>query len=109
MNPSVKHRMAIEQKIVSLIVADAIEQGYSVRIDNGDEEYFMSQDYDEVMRNALATDEEVLGFYKDGNRVGSVWLVYGNDGWDAICDHTDNTMTHRILSRAEAYALAEEE
>jgi len=104
----IKSRIAIERNIVSLIVTCAIEHGCKVSIhyDDGEGSPILG-DYAEIMREVLAVDEEVLRFHKDGQCVGAVFLVYGNDGWDAICDHTDNTITHRILKQAEAYALSE--
>lgn len=105
----VKSRIAIERNIVSLIVSDAIEQGYEVSIDNGDdlEVIPVLGDYEEIMKEVMHTDAEAIRFHKDGKRVGMVFLVYGNDGWDAINDHTDNLITQRIIKRAEAYALSE--
>lgn len=105
----IKSRIAIERNIVSLIVTGAIEHGCKVSIDNGSDPDVIPVlgDYAEIMREVMHTDEEMIRFHKDGERVGAVFLVYGNDGWDAICDHTDNTITNRILTRAEAYALSE--
>lgn len=106
---NVKSRIAIEKTIVSMIIEDAFAQGYKVAVDNGgdDEVPFIVDNYDEAMKEVMHTDEEVIRFH-DGTRwVGAVYLVYGNDGWDAISDHTDNTITHRIIKRAEAYSLSE--
>lgn len=102
-----RSRIAIEKKIVSMIVSDAIEQGCKVAVNNGDEDSPIFGDYADIMRETMHTDEEALIFYKEGKRVGMVFLVYGNDGFDAVCDHTDNLITNRILTRAEAYAMSE--
>lgn len=105
---SVKSRISIEKTIVSLIVTGAIENGCKVSVDNGSDPAVLDVlgDYEEIMKEVMHTDEEMLRFYKDGNRVGSVFLVYGNDdGYDVICDSSDNEITNRILTRAEAFAL----
>ena len=103
----IRSRIAIEKNIVSIIVSDAIEQGCKVAVNNGDEDSPILGDYADIMKEVLHTDEEALIFYKEGKRVGTVYMVYGNDGWDAIADHTDNLITNRILTRAEAYAMSE--
>jgi len=102
----VKHRIALERRIVGMIVQDAIAQGYTVAIDNGgDEPSEQMSDPAIIMSEALATDEEALRFFNSlGVYVGSVFLVYGNDGFDVIADHTDNKETRAIIRRAEAYA-----
>lgn len=103
----VHSRIAIEKTIVSMIVSDAIEHGCKVSVNNGDEDSPILGDYADIMKEVLHTDEEVLFFHKDGKKVGMVLLVYGNDGWDAIADHSANYITTQILTRAEAYALSE--
>jgi hypothetical protein len=104
----VKSRIAVERTIVSMIVTDAIEQGCKIAIhyDDGEASPVLG-DYAEIMREVMAADEEILRFYKEGDYVGSVFLVYGNDGWDAICDHSANYITTQILTRAEAFALSQ--
>lgn len=99
----VKHRQALERRIVGMIAEDAIAQGYEVQVNNGEDD-FIFNNLAEVMTEIMATDEESLAFYKDGKCVGSVWLVYGNDGFDVMADHTDNKETRAIIRRAEAYA-----
>lgn len=99
----VNHRQALERRIVGMIVQDAIAQGYAVALDNG-EETITAKHLDDLMAEIMATDEEKLTFYKDGQPVGAVWLVYGNDGFDCMADHTDNKETRAIIRRAEAYA-----
>jgi len=107
---AVKHRQALERKIVGMIVEDALARGYRVAIDNGDHEMTAPfSHFIRIMSEAMRTDEEALVFYKDDEddglrRVGAVYLVYGNDGFDAIADHTDNKETRAIIRRAEAFA-----
>jgi hypothetical protein len=106
----VKHRIALERRIVGMIVQDAIAQGYAVTVeDEEDIALTMSRDFDAIMENAMAVEVVALHFLKDEEddgfrRIGAVYLVYGNDGFDVIADHTDNKETRAIIRRAEAYA-----
>jgi hypothetical protein len=106
---TVIQRQGVERTIVSLIISGAIEHGCKVEIDNDsyfDEDPRILQDYEEIMREVMHTDQEMIRFYKEGKRVGAVFLVYGNDGFDVINDHSANDITYKILTRAEAYALS---
>ena len=108
MHSQVKSRIALEKEILSMIVADALAQGYKITIDNGgDEDSPFMADFETVMAETMHTDQEALHFY-DAQDVyrGSVILVYGNDGFDVIHDYSNNAETCRILTRAEAFALA---
>ena len=48
----------------------------------------------------MATDEETIFFNKGPHKVGAVKLVYGNDGWDVIADHSISYEVHEILEPA---------
>jgi hypothetical protein len=106
----VKHRQAIEKKIVSIIVTDALAQGYTVAIDNGgDEPTDKMSDFKTIMAETMHTDEEALRFFdRNGVYIGSVFLVYGNDGFDAIADYSARDEIVKILGRAEAFAMTAE-
>jgi hypothetical protein len=56
------------------------------------------------MNEINQTDEEYLIFYYGGSKIGWVQLVYGNTGFDVVCDHTQSTEMERLLSRAMALA-----
>ena len=86
----VDERMALERKIVGKIVEVALAEGNMVSVYDG-EEYPIkrSRDYDEIMGAIMSTDEDVLRIRDaDGNSLGSILLVYGNDGWDVVCDYS---------------------
>jgi hypothetical protein len=98
-------RIKIEKRIASTIVKSAIAQGYSVTIDNGggwegDYEIEGATQAAPAIRALMATDEETIIFCKGPRKVGAVFLVYGNDGWDVISDHTVNAETYSILQPA---------
>ena len=100
----VKHRIALERKIVGMIIADALAQGYQVEANNGGDDPIISTNAETLLSEVMATDEASLAFWAGDRCAGSVYLVYGNDGYDVIADHTDNKETRAIIRRAEAYA-----
>lgn len=100
----VKHRIALERRIVGLIVTDALAQGYQVEANNGGDDPIISTNAKAIMSEAMATDEASLAFWAGDRCVGSVLLVYGNDGFDVIADRHVNSEMDAICARAEAYA-----
>lgn len=100
---NVKNRIALERRIVSRIVKDAIDLGYTISVFDGESYPIQgSADYRAVMRSAFSTDEDTLIFREQGRRIGSVYLVYGNDGYDVVANYTDNPEVEKILHRANA-------
>ena len=88
----VAKRQAVEKRIVRSVVRDAFKAGYTIGIDNGgnDDEEIKPKNEKEAMKEVMATDDERIYFYKGEKAIGWVYLVYGNDGWDAINDYTIN-------------------
>ena len=90
----------IEKKIVGLILNSAYSSGYTCRLYDG-ESWVTDKNatIKEIMYYLMTTDEETLVIYDEsGKRVGSIFLVYGNNGYDVITDHTDNIEINDILS-----------
>lgn len=86
-------RQRLERRIVRRVILDGKKAGYLFNIYNGGEGYELSEPTARVkaLLNAMfATDDEQLFFFKGGKRVGWVRFVYGNDGWDVVCDYTAN-------------------
>lgn len=108
--PAIAHRQKIERTIVELIVREAISKGYSISGFDQEEDIFLREtDPAEIMKNVMTTDEDTLTFHRpDGTYAGFVFLVYGNDGYDAISDHTATDEISAILSPAELYATEAE-
>lgn len=106
MTPSIAHRQKIERTIVELIVREAISKGYSISgFDEEDDIFQRETDVAEIMKNVMTTDEDTLTFHRpDGTYAGFVFLVYGNDGYDAISDHTATEEIEDILWAANRYA-----
>lgn len=90
-------RMEMERRMASALVKAILARGYSVSVDSEGWAISHSRSYRAVMNALWQTDEEyVLAFNADGKRAGTFFLVYGNDGYDLIADHTDNDVCRAI-------------
>jgi len=86
---NVEARKKIERQIVRCLVQSAIIKGYKVSVMNDSQEGYFVKDsrvVAEVMGQLFQMDEDRVCFTKDGKHAW-VWLVYGNDGYDVICDY----------------------
>ena len=100
-------RQAIERRIIERLVTDAIAAGFAVSVDDGGETTVKrSRDLDEIMAAVMTTDEDYLYFHEGEGRSTNNWvhLVYGNDGWDVIADHSDNEAMNALVAGASALA-----
>lgn len=89
----VRVRALVEMAIVRKLVTDLIAAGYTVTVDDGDDEPVKdSADVEAIMDAAFAVDECLLLVYKTASlkAFASVTLIFGNSGWDVISDHTTN-------------------
>jgi len=99
----IRHRIAIERKIVTALIDRALAEGYELAVDDGDERHPWTRDRAEVLDTIMNTDEDYLYMRKDG-ACGWVFLVYGNAGYDVIAN---NTMSlEGLLAPVEALALS---
>lgn len=83
-----KQRMEIEEKIVRKFFETVIAAGYSVVVDDGEERTGRMNDVDKLMVASFSVDEESFLVYDDDKYLGTVFVVYGNDGWDVIADYS---------------------
>lgn len=83
-------RIRMEKRIVKSLVTELSTKGLLMTIDHGDgDELDRTGDVKQVLSVLLQCDEENLRVYsKEGWFMGVFNLVYGNDGYDVICDHT---------------------
>ena len=103
---TIERRIEIERLIVKKICDNAVTKGYMVSLHDG-ECYVVkrTRDVAKIMENMMATDEESLIIRNaNGIRLGSVFLVYGNTGWDVINDYTDNPAINELLVGANELA-----
>jgi len=84
-------RIKIEKKIIRAIVNSALASNWSVSVYDGEEwTVKKSVSTTEIIKATMTTDEDVLRFHDADGVVGSVFLVYGNCGWDVVADHSAN-------------------
>lgn len=116
--PAVRQRQRIEQTIALTAVQSLLDAGFSLGVYDGEETVIeFSRDPRAIQAALFNTDEDYLYVYAPGrvsskdNRPDSwVRFVYGNDGWDVICDyHTDlepyigeGTKTDAAIKHAES-------
>lgn len=85
----IKLRQQIERAIVSKVITCALKAGYKMFVDNGEEPYPIITDKKLLLSQMFQTDEERLYLKRgEGDRYSCIYLVYGNGGWDVICDYT---------------------
>jgi len=102
---NVKMRQRVERAIARRVILDALAAGYALNVNNGGDEHELpapSTKVKEVLGAMFATDDEHLMFYKEGKRVGWVWFIYGNSGYDVVSDYTCNL--EDVMQGADALA-----
>ena len=99
-------RQMIEKGIAKRVVRAAIEAGFTVSLhDGGEYTVKRSRKLSEVVGAMFTVDEESLEIRdSEGGLIGTVWFVYGNDGYDAISDHSETDTMCKLLSDANKYA-----
>jgi len=112
MSFQLKNRIKCERRIVERVVDDALKAGYSVTVNDGEEDVlFASLDKVAILKSMFSTDEDRLYFHTKSGKAsfGWVYFIYGNDGPDVINDWTDNEATNKLLMGANALANQIEE
>lgn len=109
MSNSVKMRWYINKLVVRRVVRDLLKAGYALNIDNGGDGYELprpSTSKKEILDAMFATDDEHLAVYEKyesrnqltpdapptirWRKLGWVYFIYCNSGYDVISDHTVN-------------------
>lgn len=93
-DPEARHRMGVERRIVKMLVTNALSAGYELSVYDGEEYHPWTTDEAEVLDAILNTDEDWLRYRKNGAMAGTVYLVYGNSGWDVIADYSVSLEDH---------------
>ena len=110
MSPLPNTRPAIERAIALAIVVEILAQGHLISVNNGGDENELdhSRDLDAIMAALFASDEDYLYIYEpervgnlsEGNHDNWVRLVYGNEGWDVVCDYTVDAEKYMATANA---------
>jgi len=103
---NIETRQMIERGIAKRVVRSAIALGYTVSLwDGGEYTVKRSSKLSEIVGAMFTVDEESLEIRdSEGGLIGTVWMVYGNDGFDAINDFTATETMEKLLSDATTYA-----
>lgn len=99
----VKARQRVERRICRRIILDALQQGYTIKVYDGEEMFGPFNKVKPILDAMFSVDEEHLLFYKDGKKVGWAFLIYGN-ACDVLSDHSDNEATRQIVEGASKLA-----
>ena len=79
---------SIETQILNRLVKDILKAGYLVHVMDGEEFVLRDSNSFVKIRKAMeSTDEDYLFLKRDGQNIGWVRLIYGNDN-DVISDYT---------------------
>jgi hypothetical protein len=103
---TLERRIEIERLIVKKICDDAIAKGYTVSLHDG-AAYSVkyTRNTKDILDNMMATDvESLLIRNANGIRLGRIFLVYGNTGWDVISDYSDTPAINELLVGANELA-----
>lgn len=94
-NP-IRRRIIKERMVIRKAARDLIAFGFQLRVYDGEDfSCDRTADLGVIMSNLNACDEEMLYVYRPSAdsktgwaRFASIYLVYGNDGWDVIADNS---------------------
>lgn len=82
----VKARALVEVAICRRLLRDLSAAGYELIVSDGETEEPVTIDGDKAVRHLFGVDESSINTMKDGKE-SFVFLVFGNDGYDLICDY----------------------
>lgn len=100
LSPNVKRRQDLERRITDEIVKALFQQGFVVRIHDG--ECFCSKrttDPVAVQKAVQSTDEDCIYVYpaNEVDPVAVIQLIYGNDGHDVVSDWSNIRLLDPII------------
>lgn len=101
---TVKNRVAMEKRILKSAVEELINHGFTITIRHEGEPTGInaSTDVSAIIEEAHGVDECQIDV-KSPTANGAVFFVYGNDGYDIICDYTMNLEPYLV----KTFALAD--
>lgn len=85
---AVRARQEIELAVVTAAVSEILANGFTIRVHDGEDVSEPLTEKAIILDRMFDVDDEWLLVYRDGKRFGQVYLVYGNDGYDVICDNS---------------------
>lgn len=109
---NLQQRIEVERQITAALCQSILDNGFVLEVDNGD--YSTNcNNAESALEAAFATDESWI-YAREGNLgwafgspvdelniVATFFMVYGNDGYDCLADHSVNDHTTKILETVE--------
>jgi len=93
----------VERDIVSFLLNTVINNGWTVTLNDGEEDVLHnSDDHDLIMKELNSTGEDYLRVYDGKDRIGTIHLVYNGDA-DVICNHTSNDIINDLMTAIDGY------
>jgi hypothetical protein len=114
-----EQRQAIEARIMQSAIEELLSYDFTLGVNDGESvTIHHSTDAAAVFAALRTTDDDYLLAYTPGapittpgheGRVCTGWVrfVYGNDGWDVICDHSTNLEDYLTKTNDLAEQLSE--
>lgn len=104
--PETAERIIGERRVVRRLVTAAINKGFQVSINNGEDwEIKTSSNVQDVMDCIMATDEDYVRLTGCmGEIVATFRMIYGNSPAEVIADHSTNELAqylYKIAVRGE--------
>jgi hypothetical protein len=99
----VRQRARMELKIVNQLINSAASLGYSIEVAEADEEEDKGKSIKDILFNL--DEANVRVFRADGSKLGWIFLVFGNSGYDLISDYTYSHDMEKFLG--ECCALSD--
>lgn len=101
--------MSAELSEVCRLCKIILAKGYSITVNDGEEDVVIrSKNMSDIRAALFSTDEDYLYVYGDDskNQVGCIYLVYGNapDGSEVVCDHSTTPAITSIMETFEENA-----
>ena len=88
---------ATERNIAKALVRRALERGCRVSVFDGEETVLKQSANEKAIFEAMnSTECDVLRFWQDGENIGFVTLIWGNEE-DLISDYSDNAEMEQLV------------
>lgn len=102
---SIEKRMEVERQVVRHLIRTAKKHGYAVTKVYDGEDMEKVADESQAMEVVFSVDECHIYFkHPEEPKAHCVFIVLGNDGWDAICDSSMGGKWDAVMDECSEYA-----